>query len=44
MKFNNPTRRYKIEFIVDTHLSHEKILEFIGVFEGYMIKITEEQR
>ena len=35
--------RYKIEFIVDTILTEEKIAVIIGAFDGYMIRITEDE-
>lgn len=44
MNSNNiKNTRYKIEFIVDTILTREKIAQLVGAFDGYMIRITEEQ-
>jgi hypothetical protein len=45
MKIQNPTTRYKIEFVLDTHLSKKQILDLLVWLEASMILVeTEDER
>ena len=43
MKIEHPTKRYKVSFMVDTHLSKKKIVDILGVFDCYMINFEGEE-
>lgn len=45
MRITSPPTRYKVEFVIDTHLSKKQILGLLAWLEAGMILIeTEDER
>ena len=45
MKIYNDTTRYKVEFVLDTHLTKKQILGLLSWLEASMILVeTEDER